>query len=186
MAEQWLKGDDYDQGDPAYGKPSDHAIAGITIGEHGNAVEFYNHSLEVAQQRRDHVLRLIVADDRADDRAAIDVIELFEPNEFEEPKPDLLLAALQWIVANPMAHPGNMVRVARDAIKEYVSADFAHAYTEIRKRIPDRVAKEVISRNSLSDKMDTLDRVGGETDVEFVRRIISTYLALMRTREGKL
>jgi hypothetical protein len=32
---------------------------------------------------------------------------------------DILLKALQWIDANPAAHPANMVMVARDALDIY-------------------------------------------------------------------
>lgn len=61
--------------------------------------------------------------------------------------------------------------------------DFADAYTSARKQISDQVAAEVASRNSFDEKLHRPDL---ETDAEFVRRIIATYLALAATdqREG--
>jgi hypothetical protein len=32
---------------------------------------------------------------------------------------DILLNALRWIVANPAAHPANMVKVAQEAVHKY-------------------------------------------------------------------
>lgn len=50
--DNWIKGDDFTSSDSL-------PTAGIHIGSHGNAVEFYGENLSVAQARRDLVLSLL-------------------------------------------------------------------------------------------------------------------------------
>lgn len=55
--------------------------------------------------------------------------------------------------------------------------DFADRYHAARLRISDRMAAEIVARNSGDDER-TIHRVEGETDAELVRRIVATYLAI--------
>ena len=59
--------------------------------------------------------------------------------------------------------------------------DFADRYHAARKQLTDQLAAEIVSRNSMDDRMETLHRTEGEADTEFVRRIVATYLALTST-----
>lgn len=58
---------------------------------------------------------------------------------------------------------------------EAKGADFAFNYTEARQGITNLHAQGVVSRNAVDEK---LYRPDDETDMEFVRRIVATYLAL--------
>ncbi|WP_454618353.1 hypothetical protein [Bradyrhizobium cenepequi] len=56
--------------------------------------------------------------------------------------------------------------------------DFADRYRAARRRISNHLAAEIVSRNSVNDEANALFRPDGESDTEFVRRIVATYLAL--------
>ncbi len=58
---------------------------------------------------------------------------------------------------------------------------FADAYIAARKMVPARLADEIVSRNCSEGDGSKMDRIDGETDAEFVRRIVATYLAVSST-----
>lgn len=64
-----------------------------------------------------------------------------------------------------------------DIDSDTAELDFSDRYTTIRKLLTNSVLSEVISRN------DGISRVEGEGDIQFIRRIVATYLAIVDSEE---